>query len=221
MQPAVDALKDWLSQSAPLEQDGPSLQLILHLNALPGQPSVSLALESSSALIASPPASAPPATSPSVAAELDVILRLTLADFSRHRVGSLAFESPSGAIEPPKPEVLARLLAGGLCRTGPLGGGVIFVNACDTAVQARWLLQHGAPSVIFCPRRISDGAAAEFSRGFYEALASHLDVTEAYEQARHPWGRKTLRSHAWGWKALVMVTTIYVRLHAHPPRIHS
>lgn len=185
--PAVDAIKDWLRESATFEEDGTPLLLTLLPHAQPHEPCVSLALESAGS-------SSGQRTDPPIASahnhccsttETKINLTLTHADFSRHRVGSLAFESATGALEPPKPDVLARLLAGGLSRSGQLdGGGVVFLNACDTAVQARWLLQQGAAHVIYCPRRISDGAAAEFSRGFYDSLASHRNVAEAYEQVR-------------------------------------
>ena len=49
------------------------------------------------------------------------------------------------------------------------------------ARQARQLLQRGVPAVIYCEGRISDAAAAEFSRGFYEALASGCAVPQAPE----------------------------------------
>ena len=103
-------------------------------------------------------------------------LRLTPSDFRTHRVGALAFEGATGALEPPPPEGLARLLVSGLAP-----GGAIFLNACDTLLQARWLLHHGASRVIYVAGRISDGAAAEFSRGFYEAFACGRGVGAAYE----------------------------------------
>ncbi|KAL1526146.1 hypothetical protein AB1Y20_014874 [Prymnesium parvum] len=171
---AVHEIKRWLSDAPPLEADGPALLLTLR----PADARASLALEGGADAPACGEGGAAGGVPPAFT------LRLTSADFSRHRVGSLAFESATGALEPPKPEVLARLLAKGLSPAGRGGGGVVFLNACDTAVQARWLLQHGAPSVIFCPRRISDGAAAEFSRGFYDALVSHRDVAAAYEQGQ-------------------------------------
>ena len=159
VQPAISAIKQWLGREAPLEADGPALRLTLHPPASGQAANASVALEGAAASTSTPSRlggggdsgleAPPPSAGPSRA---DLCLRLTQADFSRHRVGSLAFESQTGALEPPKPEVLARLLVGGLSRNGPIGGGgVVFLNACDTAIQANWLMQHGAPSVIYCP----------------------------------------------------------------------
>ena len=102
------------------------------------------------------------------------------ADLVKHRVGALAFEGPTGALEPPKPDVLARLLIVSLAPSH----GVVFLNACDTYIQAHWLQQHGASHVIYAGSRISDAAASEFSRGFYEALAFGCATPEAYEQGK-------------------------------------
>ena len=63
----------------------------------------------------------------------DLRVPLRASDFIRHRVGALAFEGPTGALEPPKPDVLARLLLAGL----EPRQGVVFLNACETHIQAR------------------------------------------------------------------------------------
>ena len=60
----------------------------------------------------------------------------------------------------------------------------VFLNACETQIQAQSLLARGVGAVVYCRGRISDGAAAEFSRGFYEALARGRAVGEAYEQGQ-------------------------------------
>ena len=115
---------------------------------------------------------------------------LSWADFSRHRVGALAFENTSGApavrgsnpvdtvraggrrvpchpaacrqmrcggcagaLEPPSPDVLARLLACGL--TGGAHGlerpsagvPVVFLNACETALQVPCHVRPLAPGL--------------------------------------------------------------------------
>jgi hypothetical protein len=114
------------------------------------------------------------------AREADVRMEIDAADLLRHRVGALAFEGANGALEPPKPDVLARLLAMGL---EPLNG-VVFLNACDTHIQARHLREHGVKHVVYAGSRISDQSASEFSRGFYEAIACGCDTTHAYEQGR-------------------------------------
>ena len=109
-----------------------------------------------------------------------VRVELRGCDFIRHRVGALAFEGPTGALEPPKPDVMARLLLAGLEPTR----GMVFLNACDTSIQAHWLREHGASTVVYAASRISDAAAAEFSRGFYEALDCGCAIAAAYEQGR-------------------------------------
>ena len=123
----------------------------------------------------------------------ELTLQLSWADFCHHRVGALAFEAQNGSLEPPKPDVLARLLASGLTSSSHLlgagqpprcGVAAVFLNACETAIQARQLLAVGVPAVIYCDGRISDAAASEFSRGFYEALASGCAVPQAYEQGQ-------------------------------------
>ena len=114
-------------------------------------------------------------------ADDDKVLRVQLSStcFTKFRVGALAFEGPTGALEPPKPDVLSRMLLGGL-----EPNGVIFLNACDTHIQARWLREHGAGTVVHSADRISDVAASEFSRGFYEAIAMGCATLEAYAQGR-------------------------------------
>ena len=110
-------------------------------------------------------------------------------------------------LEPPAPDVLAKLLAyglrdGGSSSSGGGGGGggggrrvrAVFLNACETQIQAQSLLACGVGAVVYCRGRISDGAAAEFSRGFYEALARGRAVGEAYEQGQIAVERGTIPS---------------------------
>lgn len=105
VQPAVNALKHWLGNEAPLEPDGPALRLTLH--PIPGDARASIELECSTAM----PSATPLTLERKAVATLGnvrddtscdghtgpVRLRLTQSDFAKHRVGSLAFETTSGA----------------------------------------------------------------------------------------------------------------------------
>ena len=178
--PAVAALKRWLEQnhvsspsssssssSSTAPDDAPLCTLLFKLSEEANRPAV---------------AWVEGASSTGTRLDANGVHRVMLrdADLVKHRVGALAFEGPTGALEPPKPDVLARLLIVSLAPSH----GVVFLNACDTYIQAHWLQQHGASHVIYAGSRISDAAASEFSRGFYEALAFGCATPEAYEQGK-------------------------------------
>ena len=187
-------LKRWLQETPPADGaagDG-GVSLTLHPAAASESGRVSL-----DAPGGGPSSSSAP---PPEAADGALRIELRRADFGKHRVGSLAFEGASGMLEPPAPDVLAKLLAyglrdGGSSSSGGGGGGgggggrrvrAVFLNACELQIQAQSLLARGVGAVVYCRGRISDGAAAEFSRGFYEALARGRAVGEAYERGRSP-----------------------------------
>ena len=71
---------------------------------------------------------------------------------------------------------------------------LVVLNACDTAQAsaldafssvAGALLRRGIPSVLAMQFPITDPAAVEFSRTFYEGLADRLPVDTAVTEARH------------------------------------
>ena len=171
------ALKQWLQTSGLHTNEGCGSDELCTLVIRPtpiegGDPEICVDLQQPTPS-ESPPAASGPASG-------DVCLSIRGADLIRHRVGALAFEGPTGALEPPKPDVLARLLAGGLDSRH----GVVFLNACDTHIQARWLREQGCQSVVYAGSRISDQAASEFSRGFYEALACGCATAECFAQGQ-------------------------------------
>ena len=59
----------------------------------------------------------------------------------------------------------------------------LFLNGCSTLGQVKRLLELGIKSVIATAVPIADSTAVEFSDKFYEALASHKSIKDAFEFA--------------------------------------
>ena len=72
-------------------------------------------------------------------------------------------------MSPPNPSALAELL----CSAGVRA---VVLNACETYYQGRLLQQNGVPYVVTCRALLSDQAASEYSRGFYDFLFNCLSI---------------------------------------------
>lgn len=101
--------------------------------------------------------------------------------------GIVLFENPDGSSYSATATQLARLLA------GHHDLRLVVLNSCEGArggredlfsSSASILLRHGIPSVLAMQYEISDAAALEFSRYFYEALADGVPVDASVDGAR-------------------------------------
>jgi hypothetical protein len=90
---------------------------------------------------------------------------------------------------------------------------LVVVNACEGArgssldvfsSTAATLLQHGIPAVLAMQYEISDLAAIEFARGFYEAVAYGMPIDDAVAVARTAVSIEIDRTVEWGTPVLYM-----------------
>jgi len=93
---------------------------------------------------------------------------------------------------------------------------LVVLNACDTAQAsaldafssvAGALLRRGIPSVLAMQFPITDPAAVEFSRTFYEGLADRLPVDAAVTEARHAVRITLPGTLEWGTPVLYLRST--------------
>ncbi|MBV9135000.1 MAG: CHAT domain-containing protein, partial [Chloroflexi bacterium] len=124
--------------------------------------------------------------------------------------GMIVLSNPDGTSNPLRASQLTNLVADHF----PLR--FVFLNACEGArgstrdvfsSTAANLVQNGVPAVLAMQYEISDAAAIEFSRTFYEALASDIRVDEAVTQARKAIRLASQNSVEWGTPVLYMHTT--------------
>jgi len=120
--------------------------------------------------------------------------------------GFLAFADESGAAERIYASQLARLLDKRSLR-------LALLNACDGAKAgqldifsstAAALARRSVPAVLAMQYEISEGAALEFSRSFYEALADGEPVDAAVTEARRSLSFARPNSVEWGTPVLYM-----------------
>lgn len=126
--------------------------------------------------------------------------------------GMLVFEGPNGAPEP----VSGRAVATKLKDLRSLG--VVVLNACDTARDARHpgaspfrgvasaLVLGGVPAVVAMQQPISDVAAIRFSAAFYRHLARGVSVDEALTEGRQ--AIHSARPDAFEWATPVLFLRI-------------
>jgi hypothetical protein len=90
---------------------------------------------------------------------------------------------------------------------------LVVLNACDGArggnrdllsSTASILMQRGIMAVVAMQREITDRAAVQFARAFYEALAAELPVDAAVGEAREAVSRAAANSVEWGTPVLYM-----------------
>lgn len=97
--------------------------------------------------------------------------------FSGHGTGhELVFEDTRGRPQVVPPEALAEFLSS---YSPPIS--CVVLNACDSIAQGE-LLSLGIPYAVGFRGSITDEAALEFSRGFYDALAAGKDVEDAFRE---------------------------------------
>jgi hypothetical protein len=100
-----------------------------------------------------------------------------IVQFSGHSThNGLAFEDDRGGVHVPPPSALANLL---LDFAPPLK--CVVLNACYSIEQGRELAGR-LPYTIVTQHAISDDAAIEFSRGFYDAIGAGRDIPFAFKQ---------------------------------------
>jgi DNA-binding response OmpR family regulator len=100
-----------------------------------------------------------------------------IVQFSGHGTQSgLAFEDEVGRIQVVPPDALADLLS---AYSPPIE--CVVLNACYSNAQGR-LLRLGVPYTIVTEAAISDSAATEFTRGFYDAIGAGKSIEFAYEE---------------------------------------
>jgi WD40 repeat protein len=129
---------------------------------------------------------------------------------ARSDEGMIVLANPDGTSNPLPASHLTHLIADHF----PLR--FVFLNACEGArgstrdvfsSTAANLVQNGVPAVLAMQYDISDAAAIEFSRTFYEALASDIPVDEAVTQARKSIRLASQNSVEWGTPVLYMHTS--------------
>lgn len=99
-----------------------------------------------------------------------------IVHFSLHGTNSgLIFQDAAGEPHQVSPTALADLLK----EFPPIE--CVVLNACHSLSQA-YLIANGAADVITMQDRLSDKAAIEFSRGFYDAVGAGKDYGSAYRQ---------------------------------------
>lgn len=112
--------------------------------------------------------------------EFDVI------HISGHGTGrGLVFEDASGNTSIPKPKALADLF-----KTYSPPINCVILNSCYSSKQG-YLTALGVPYTIAMDNSISDLAAIEFTRGFYDAIGANRDVCFAFDEGR----RRILLKH--------------------------
>lgn len=121
--------------------------------------------------------------------------------------GLIALTNEAGLSEPLSAQQLARLLGD----HGPLR--LALLNACQSARSNAFnlfggtavsLVQRGTPAVVAMQYPISDGAAIEFARTFYEALAAMIPIDAAVAEARKAISFTSAATTEWGVPVLFM-----------------
>lgn len=121
--------------------------------------------------------------------------------------GLIAFADENGKADLIRATELGRLLGD----HRPLRLAVL--NACEGArgsnhdlfsSTAATLVQRGTPAVVAMQYEITDDAAKEFSRSFYEAVAASLPVDVAMAEARKTVAHEITNSLEWGTPVLFM-----------------
>jgi ABC-type branched-subunit amino acid transport system substrate-binding protein len=101
------------------------------------------------------------------------------------------------------------------------------LNACEGArgskhdlfsSTAATLVQRGTPAVVAMQYEITDDAAKEFSRSFYEAIADNLPVDIAVTEARKSLSHEIANTLEWGTPVLFMRSMDGVLFRVRPPR---
>lgn len=109
-----------------------------------------------------------------------------IVHFSGHGTkNGLVFEDANGRIMVPSSEALAELLLRRSVKT-------VLLNACYSLSVGR-LTSIGAEFTIATTGPISDPAAIEFTRGFYDSIGAGYDATDAYEEGMSTAKLKDLR----------------------------
>lgn len=121
--------------------------------------------------------------------------------------GSLALANEAGKTYALSATQLGRLLADHASLR------LVLLNACEGAEgnaqdlfssTAATLVRRGIPAVLAMQYEITDRAAIEFSRGFYEAIADDLPVDAAVSEARIAMSLAGVESLEWGTPVLHM-----------------
>lgn len=100
-----------------------------------------------------------------------------IVHFSGHATGQeLVLEDERGEPHLVPPDALAELLS---AHSPPIE--CVLLNACYTDIQGQ-LISLGVPYTIAISGAISDAAAIEFSRGFYDAIAAGRDFEFAFQE---------------------------------------
>ena len=123
--------------------------------------------------------------------------------------GILAFEDEDGGLNRLPATQLARLLADHTTLR------LVILNSCEGAQggntdvfssTASILVRHGLPAVLAMQYPITDRAAIEFSRGFYDAVADGWPVDAAVTEARKSISFGVTNTLEWGTPVLFMRT---------------
>ncbi len=123
--------------------------------------------------------------------------------------GILAFEDEDGGLNRLPATQLARLLADHTTLR------LVILNSCEGAQggntdvfssTASILVRHGLPAVLAMQYPITDRAAIEFSRGFYDAIADGWPVDAAVTEARKSISFGVTNTLEWGTPVLFMRT---------------
>jgi hypothetical protein len=103
-----------------------------------------------------------------------------IVQFSGHgtKRSEILLEDEAGNRRPVPPQALAKLFS--LCSPNLR---CVILNACYSESQARAIAEH-IDCVIGMSSAIKDSAAADFSRGFFQALGSGTDLQTAFERGR-------------------------------------
>ena len=121
--------------------------------------------------------------------------------------GFIALETERGELDRLPATQLARLLADHVSLR------LAVLNSCDGAQGGRMdvfsstasvLVRRGIPAVLAMQYEITDRAAIEFARGFYEALAEDLPVDAATAEARKSVSLGLTNTIEWGTPVLFM-----------------
>ena len=99
-----------------------------------------------------------------------------LIHFSGHGTQQgIILEDNDGFSRPIPPTALANLFR--LCNENIRG---VILNACYSSEQATAIQEH-VPHIVAMTDEITEQAALAFSKGFYNALANHKDIQQAYQ----------------------------------------
>ena len=101
-----------------------------------------------------------------------------IVHFSGHGTGSgLSLENEDGDVQIILPDALASLLS---AYAPPLE--CVILNACYSNIHSNLLLSLGVPYTIATEGPLSDDAAIEFTRGFYDAVGAGKSIKFAHEE---------------------------------------